>query len=318
MKIVILDGQTLNPGDLSWDEIAELGEVEIFERTPPELVVERSSGAEAVITNKALLGAQTLAELPDLRYVGVTATGYNVVDLPSCQERGITVTNVPSYSTNSVAQAVFAHLLRFTHRVEQHAASAKEGKWSGHPDFSYCLGSIHELVGKSLGILGYGEIGKAVARLGRAFGMEILITSRSFLEDDPSHGKAVDLDELFARSDVLSLHCPLTEETERCVNAERLSRMKETALLINTARGPLIDEKALAEALDSGVIAGAGLDVLSSEPPSPDNLLLQARNCFITPHYAWATLAARSRLMRETVSNLRSFIEGKPRNVVEG
>ena len=317
MKIVILDGQTLNPGDLSWDDLGELGELKIYERTPPDLVKERCDGAEVIITNKALVTRESLTELPDLRYVGVTATGYNVVDLPCCREKSITVTNVPSYSTNSVAQAVFAHILRFTHRVQEHAGSVREGKWSSHPDFSYCLEAIEELEGKQLGILGYGEIGQAVARLGRAFGMSILIHSRSFGQDDPAHGKALPMDELFSQSDILSLHCPLTPETENCVNAECLKGMKKTAFLINTARGPLVDEQALADALESGMIAGAGLDVLSSEPPSSENPLIKARNCFITPHYAWATLAARKRLMKETVSNLRSFLEGKPRNVVE-
>lgn len=316
MKIVVLDGQTLNPGDLSWDELAKFGELKIFERTPPELVAERCAGAEVIITNKALVNRETLTKLPDVRYVGVTATGYNVIDLPFCLEKGITVTNVPSYSTNSVAQAVLAHILRFTHRVEEHALSVREGKWSNHPDFSYCLDAIEELDGKKLGIFGYGEIGQAVARLGRAFGMSILIHSRSFSEDDPAHGKALQMDELFAQSDVLTLHCPLTPQTENCVNPERLKMMKNTAFLINTARGPLVDEQALAEALESGIIAGAGLDVLSSEPPSPENPLLKARNCYVTPHYAWATLAARTRLLRETISNLRSFLEGKPRNVV--
>ena len=317
MKIVILDGQTLNPGDLSWDDLGELGELKVYERTPPDLVKERCTGAEVIITNKTLVSRETLTELPDLRYVGVTATGYNVVDLPCCREKSITVTNVPSYSTNSVAQAVFAHILRFTHRVQEHAGSVREGKWSSHPDFSYCLEAIEELEGKQLGILGYGEIGQAVARLGRAFGMSVLIHSRSFDQDDPAHGKALQMDELFSQSDILSLHCPLTPETENCVNAERLKGMKKTSFLINTARGPLVDEQALADALESGMIAGAGLDVLSSEPPSPENPLIKARNCFITPHYAWATLAARKRLMKETVSNLRSFLEGTPRNVVE-
>ena len=317
MKIVVLDGHTLNPGDLSWDELSQFGEPKIYERTPPELVAERCADAEVIITNKALVTRETLTALPHVRYVGVTATGYNVVDLPYCLEKGITVTNVPSYSTNSVAQAVFAHILRFTHRVEEHAGSVRAGKWSRHPDFSYCIDAIEELDGKKLGIFGYGGIGQAVANLGRAFGMSILIHSRSFSEDDPAHGKAVKADELFAQSDVLTLHCPLTPETENCVNAERLKMMKNTAFLINTARGPLVDEQALADALESGIIAGAGLDVLSSEPPSPENPLLKARNCYVTPHYAWATLAARTRLMGETVSNLRSFLEGKPRNVVE-
>jgi len=317
MKIVVLDGLTLNPGDLSWENLSKLGELKIFERTPPELVAERCDGAEVIITNKALVTRETLTKLPDVRYVGVTATGYNIVDLPFCIEKGITVTNVPSYSTNSVAQAVFAHILRFTHRVEEHAQSVREGKWTNHPDFSYCIDAIEELDGKKLGIFGYGEIGQAVARLGRAFGMSILIHSRSFREDDPDHGKALQREELFAQSDILTLHCPLTPETENCVNAERLKLMKNTAFLINTARGPLVDEHALAQALESGMIAGAGLDVLCSEPPSPENPLQKARNCYVTPHYAWATLAARTRLLRETVSNLHSFLKGKPRNVVE-
>ena len=316
MKIIVLDGQTLNPGDLSWDDLSEFGELKIYERTPPELVAERCAGAEASITNKALVTRETLSELPDVRYVGVTATGYNVVDLPFCLEKGITVTNVPSYSTASVAQTVFAHILRFTHRVEEHAHSTREGTWSNHPDFSYCIDAIEELDGKKLGIFGYGEIGQAVARLGRAFGMSILIHSRSFGEDDPAHGKALQMNELFAQSDILTLHCPLTPETENCVNAARLNIMKNTAFLINTARGPLVDEHALAKALESRMIAGAGLDVLSSEPPSPENPLLKAKNCYVTPHYAWATLAARTRLLKETVSNLSSFLEGKPRNVV--
>ena len=316
MKIVVLDGHTLNPGDLSWDDLSRLGELQVYERTSPEQVMERCLGAEVIITNKSLVNRETLASLPEVRYVGVTATGYNVVDLAFCKEKGITVTNVPSYSTNSVAQAVFAHVLRFTHRIEEHADSVRGGKWSSHPDFSYCINAIDELDGKKLGILGYGEIGQAVARLGKAFGMSVLIHSRSFNEDDPAHGKSLRIDDLFAQSDVLSLHCPLTPDTEKCVNAQRLKKMKDTALLVNTARGPLIDEQALADALDSGTIAGAGLDVLSSEPPSAENPLIKAKNCFITPHYAWATLAARKRLMKETISNLSSFLEGKPRNTV--
>lgn len=306
----------MNPGDLSWDDLSALGDLQAYERTMVDEISHKALDAEVLITNKCSLSRQTLQELPDLRYIGVTATGYNIVDLPFCQDKGIIVTNVPSYSTRSVAQAVFAHVLRFTHRVEKHADSVREGKWERHSDFSYCLGSIDELEGKKLGIFGYGEIGREVAKLGRAFGMSILIHSRSFRHDHPEHGKAVSVDELFGKSDILTLHCPLTEDTAQLVNAERLGKMKKTSLLINTARGPLIDEQALAFALESGTIAGAGIDVLSSEPPAPDNPLLKARHCYVTPHYAWATLAARSRLMKQTVANLEAFMRGKPINVV--
>ena len=316
MKIVILDGHTLNPGDLSWEGLSKFGELKAYERTPPELVAERCAEAEIIITNKAIVTRETINSLPALRYIGVTATGVNIVDCKAATERSIPVTNVPGYGPRSVAQMTFAHILNFTQQTAHHANEVSKGRWSNCPDFCFTDFPLVELDGLVLGTLGDGDIGKESARIGRAFGMEVIAHSRSLTESIPGEVEAVDLSELFVRSDVLSLHCPLTPETEKVVNAESLASMKPSAFLINTGRGPLVDEQALANPLNGGKLAGAGLDVLSTEPPPPDNPLIGAKNCIVTPHIAWATLAARKRLLDITVANLKAFLEGVPKNIV--
>jgi len=315
MKIVVLDGHTLNPGDLSWDGLGALGEIAVYERTPPELVVERAQDAEIVITNKVVLSREIIGRLPKLKYIGVTATGYNVVDVPAANERGLPVTNVPVYGTLSVAQMVFAHLLNLTQHVAHHAQTVSAGRWSACEDFAYWDYPMIELAGLTMGIVGFGRIGRAVARLATAFDMRVLAYD---IREAPDAGEVcfTDLETLFATSDVVSLHCPLTPENHGLVSAERLACMKPTAFLINTSRGPLVDEAALADALTAGRLAGAGLDVLAVEPPGPGYPLLQARNCFVTPHIAWATRAARQRLMDTTVANVEAFLNGAPVNTV--
>ena len=316
MKIVILDGHTLNPGDLSWEGLSKFGELKAYERTPPELVAERCAEAEIIITNKALVTRETIDSLPALRYIGVTATGVNIVDCEAAAERGIPVANVPAYGARSVAQMTFAHILNFTQQTAHHANEVAKGRWANCPDFCFTDFPLVELDSLVLGILGYGDIGKETGRIGRAFGMEVIAHSRSLTKSIPGEVEAVDLAELFVRSDVLSLHCPLTSETEKVVDAESLASMKPSAFLINTGRGPLVDEQALANALNAGKLAGAGLDVLSNEPPPADNPLIGAKNCIVTPHIAWATLAARKRLLDVTVANLKAFLEGVPKNIV--
>ena len=316
MRIVVLDGYTLNPGDLSWDTLKTLGPCEVYDRTEPTRVVERASGAEIVLTNKTVLTRMALVQLPQLRYVGVLATGYNVVDIEAARERGLCVTNVPAYGTPSVAQMVFAHLLHFAQHVGEHSQSVHNGDWSRGPDFCYWNYPLVELAGLTMGIVGLGRIGRQTAKLALAFGMRVIYSDVTPHPDVPAAMAAVDLDTLFRVSDVISLHCPLTQDNRGFVNRQRLEMMKPTAYLINTSRGPLIDEPALAEALNRGRIAGAGLDVLCEEPPRPDSPLLQAKNCTITPHIAWATQAARQRLMDIAVSNVRAFLQGHPQNVV--
>jgi glycerate dehydrogenase len=316
MKIVVLDGYAANPGDLDWAPLTTLGDVAIHDRTPAPLTVTRAAEAGALLTNKVVLGAAELAALPDLRYIGVLATGYNVVDTAAAKARGIVVTNIPAYSTPSVAQHVFALLLELTRGAGRHAALVRAGRWCAAPDFTFWEGPQVELAGLTIGLVGFGAIGRAVARIARAFDMQVLVATRT---PDPAAWPEVSfvgIDELFARADVVSLHCPLTEETKGLVNAARLARMKPSAYLLNTGRGPLVDEAALAGALHAGQIAGAGLDVLSQEPPAPDNPLLGAPNCVITPHLAWATAAARQRLMATAVANLRAFLAGTPQNRV--
>lgn len=315
MKIVVLDGYTLNPGDLSWELIAEQGELTVYDRTPAALTVKRAAGAEALFTNKVVLDAAVISQLPKLKFIGVLATGYNVVDLKAAKEAGIVVCNIPAYSTESVAQMVFAHILHFANNVAGHAESVAKGDWARCQDFSYRLSPQIELAGKTLGIIGFGRIGQAVARLGIAFGMRVLYVNRSKKVTDLSASQ-VDMDRLLTESDFISVNCPLTAENVHFLNAETFSRMKPTAFLVNTGRGPLVNEIDLAEALNRGVIAGAGLDVLEQEPPASDNPLFKARNCFITPHIAWATLEARRRLMQIAADNLRAFVAGKPQNVV--
>jgi glycerate dehydrogenase len=311
MKIVVLDGYTLNPGDLNWDGLRALGECEIHDRTPAAQVVERARDAEIVLTNKTVLDRAGIARLPRLRYIGVLATGYNVVDVVAAQERGIVVTNVPAYGTRSVAQHAFALLLELVQHVGDHATAVQNGRWTACPDFSFQDHPLIELDGLTMGIIGYGSIGRAVAGIARAFGMRVIVQSRSARE-------SVGLECLLRESDVVSVHCPLTPDTRELVNAARLGLMKPTAFLINTSRGPLINERDLADALNSGRLAGAALDVLSVEPPPADNPLLSARNCIITPHHAWATRAARERLLRVVVDNVRAFQSGPPQNVVSG
>ncbi len=316
MKIVILDGYALNPGDLSYDCLRQFGELTIYDRTTPDEVIMRAIDADALLTNKVILGEKELAQLPQLRYIGVQATGYNVVDLEAARKYGITVTNIPAYSTASVAQMVMAHLLNITQRTGHYARQCCEGRWSINPDFCYWDTPLIELAGKQMGIVGFGRTGSAVARLAAAFGMKVTAYTSKSQEALPEGVEKLSLDDLFASSDVVSLHCPLTPDTRHLVNAQRLALMKPTAILINTARGPIVDEQAMADALNSGVLHAAGVDVLCEEPPRAGSPLFTARNCFITPHIAWATLEARTRLLQICEANLRAFIEGHPQNVV--
>ena len=311
MKIIVLDGYGLNPGDLNWDGFEALGELTVYDRTLPSELMERAAGAEVLITNKTLITAENMADLPELKYIGVLATGYNVVDIDAAKARGIVVTNIPAYSTASVAQMVFAHILNITQRVGYYADENKQGRWTKNADFCYWDTQLVELQGKKMGIVGFGNIGQATARIAQAFGMEVCVYSSKPQFALPSGIKKMDLDELFAECDVVSLHCPLTSDTKEMVNTERLSKMKQNAILINTGRGPLINEQDLADALNEGRIAAAGLDVLSVEPSVEGNPLLTARNCFITPHIAWATLEARTRLMEIAVQNLKSYLNGQ-------
>ncbi len=315
MNIVVLDGHTLNPGDLQWDEIAECGNLTVYERTAPQQTVERSKNAEIVFTNKVVFDRKTIGKLTQLKYIGILATGYNVVDVTAASERGIVVTNIPAYSTASVAQMVFAHILHFTQNVAKHAQSVAEGGWAQSIDFSYWLTPQTELAGKTLGIIGFGQIGQEVAKIGLAFGMNIVFSNRSN-KSTSLHAKQVSLDTLLAASDFISINCPLTDENKGFINYTAIKKMKPSVFLVNTGRGPLINENDLADALNNGRVAGAGLDVLSIEPPSKDNPLLRSKNCFITPHIAWATTASRKRLMHMAADNLKSFLNGKPQNVV--
>ncbi len=314
MKIVVLDGYTANPGDLSWDEFARLGDLSVFDRTLEHEVVSRLAGAEAALTNKTVISRQMMGALPALRYIGVLATGYNIVDVQAARERGIVVCNVSDYSTSEVAQAVFALVLELTNHTGHHSYTVREGKWSASPDFCYWDFPLIGLAGLTLGVVGFGKTGSAVARIARAFGMRVIAYTRTpTLDNDVQF---VSLEDAFRQSDVLSLHCPLTPETERLVNASSLQMMKPAAYLINTARGGLIEEPSLADALNHGRIAGAGLDVLALEPPRQDNPLLSARNCIITPHVAWAARSARVRLLQSAAENLCAWLNGTPKNRV--
>lgn len=316
MKIVILDGYATNPGDLCWDELKQLGECIIYDRTQPDDVVERAQGAEIVLTNKTQLRADQMAALPELKFIGVLATGYNIVDTEAARQRGILVSNIPAYSTNSVAQLVFAHLLNIAQQVQNHNEAVHDGRWSNCLDFCFWDMPLLELQGLKMGIVGLGNTGMATARIALGFGMEVYAyTSKSPLQLQSEIHK-MELDLLFSECDVVSLHCPLNSQTLGMVNARRLQLMKPTAILINTARGPLIDEAALADALNQGRLAAAGLDVLSQEPPSSDNPLLTARNCYLTPHIAWGSTAARKRLMQILVGNVKAYLDGHPVNIV--
>lgn len=316
MRFAILDAYTANPGDLSWAGLEALAEGVFYDRSAASEVLRRCQDCEILLTNKTVLNSETIRALPKLKYIGVLATGYNVVDIAAARERGIVVTNVPGYSTPSVAQTVFALLLEWTHRVGHHAQTVREGRWSQSKDFCYWDGSLVELSGLTLGIFGYGAIGEAVARVALGMGMKVIAYRRHWPADPPEDIQAVPRSAIFERSDVITLHAPLTDDTKEMINARSIAEMKRSAFLINTARGALVCEADLAEALNNGRIAGAGLDVLSTEPPAADNPLLTAKNCFITPHLAWATQAARTRLIEIATSNVAAFLAGKPQNVV--
>ena len=316
MKIVILDGYTTNAGDLSWNGISELGDLTVYDRTAPGEVIDRCLGAEAVLTNKVVFTDDVMQALPQLKYIGVMATGYNVVDIDAARRRGIVVTNVPAYSTPSVAQMVFAHLLNITNQVALHDRQVHEGRWAGNRDFCFYSAPLIELAGKQMGIVGLGQTGSAVAKIALALGMRVMAFTSKAQESLPEGITKGSLNEVFATSDVVSLHCPLTPDTKHIVNAERLATMKPSAIVINTGRGPLVDEQHLADALNNGTIAAAAVDVLSTEPPAADNPLLTARNCHITPHIAWASQAARARLIDTLSSNLKGYISGNVVNNV--
>ncbi len=318
-KTVILDAETMNPGDLSWDWLKEYGELEIYPRTPKELILKRCENADTVITNKTPLEKDDLEKMPNLKFVAVLATGYNVVDTAYLKQRNIPVSNIPSYSTQAVAQLVFAHITEFYNAVSLHSNDVKSGGWSRCPDFCYQLSPLTELCGKTIGIIGFGKIGQAVADIAEAYKMNILaVSGHETKQTGRKNFSWSTLDELARKSDIVTLHCPLTEKTEKIINADFLSKMKSTALLINTARGGAVDEQALADALNSGKIAGAGVDVLSTEPPKADNPLLSAKNCNITPHIAWAAYETRERLMQILKNNVQAFFDGNPINVVNG
>ena len=316
MKIVILDGYSANPGDLSWKELEELGTLTVYDRTKSDETVARAADAEIVLTNKVILNSEVIAQLPRLKYIGVLATGYNVVDIKAAHERGIIVTNVPAYSTESVAQMVFAHLLTVTNRTEHYAIQNRDGRWSSNPDFCYWDFPHMELAGKTFGIVGLGNIGLRVAQIARAFGMKVKAVTSKAQAALPVGIEKVSLEELLASADVLSLHCPLTDSTRHMMNAATLQQMKPSAILINTGRGPLVDDQAVADALAKGTIAAYCADVVTEEPPKPDNPLLQQPNAFITPHIAWASMEARVRLLKVAIDNVSSFLNGKPQNVI--
>ncbi len=313
MKIVILDSSALNPGDLSWEGFEKYGQVTAYPNTAPGELLSRAEGARVLITNKVVLSGGTLRNLPECKYIGVLATGYNVVDIDAAKSLGITVTNVPAYSTKSVAQLVFGMLLECEHKVSYHARLGRE-EWKDNDIFCMYRGTLHEIYGKTFGIFGYGEIGRETAKIANAFGMKVIVYSRTKKDDETVEW--VKKEELFKRADYLSLHCPLTPDTEKLINPHTLSLMKEGAVLINTTRGGTVDERAVAEALDSGKLRAFCADVLSSEPPKADNPLLSAKNCIITPHIAWATIEARERLMNEAVENLSAYLRGEKRNCI--
>ncbi len=318
MRIIVLDGYKLNPGDLSWEQLQLLGECVIYDRTTVNETVTRALGFDILLTNKAPVSRDMIEQLPDLKYIGLLATGYNVVDIIAAAERHIPVTNVPEYGTQSVAQMVFSHLLNLCQHVAEHSNSVQQGRWTQSKDFCFWDFPLVELSGLTMGIVGLGRIGATVATTATAFGMKVIAFDPRTPSKLPEGVTLTDMETLFRKSDVISLHCPLTEQNRRFVNAEMLGMMKQNSFLINTSRGQLIDEVALADALNHGTIGGAGLDVLSVEPPDPNNPLLTARNCYITPHISWATRSARKRLMEMVYKNVDSFIHGKAINVVNG
>ena len=316
MKIVVLDGYGLNPGDLSWESLESLGDVEVYPRTAPEDVIDRCFNAEIVLTNKVVFNKKNLVELPRLKYIGVLATGYNVVDVDTAADLDIVVTNIPSYSTDSVVQMTFAHILAMTNRVEHYTLQNRNSRWSDNPDFVYWDTPLIELAGKTMGIVGLGNIGMKVALLARCFGMEVFAFTSKASSALPEGIQKTTFEGLLSVSDILSLHCPLNRSTREIINATTLAKMKPGALLVNTGRGPLVNESDVADALRSGQLGGYGADVMCQEPPSEDNPLFSAPNAYITPHIAWATYEARQRLMSIAVGNVKAFIEGSPVNVV--
>ncbi|MFV0353363.1 MAG: D-2-hydroxyacid dehydrogenase [Oscillospiraceae bacterium] len=316
MKIVVLDGYTENPGDLSWDGFEKLGSLTVYDRTAPKDIVARIGNAEVVIVNKTPITKQVIQACPSIRYIGILATGYNIVDVDAAKQKDITVSNIPTYGTTAVAQFVFALLLEICHHVQSHATSVAEGEWTNCPDFSFWNFPLIELASKTMGIIGFGRIGQNTAQIAKAFGMQVLAYDEHPKEEAKTFGTYVTLDELLQQSDIISLHCPLLPSTQGIINARSISKMKDGVILINTSRGPLLAEQDVADALNSGKIYAAGLDVVSVEPIQPDNPLLKAQNCLITPHIAWAPLESRARLMNIAVENLSAFIKGSPVNVV--
>ena len=316
MKTVILDGYTADPSSLSWKPLEEIGTLTVYERTKPEETIERAKEAEIVLTNKVLIKRQEIEKLPKLKYIGVLATGYNVVDLEAAREHGIIVTNVPAYSTESVAQMVFSHLLTVTNRTEHYAIQNREGKWTASPDFSYWDTQLTELAGKTFGIVGLGNIGQRVAAIANAFGMSVVAYTSKKTEELPPYIGKRSMDQLLAESDVLSLHCPLTPDTKHLINRQTLQQMKPSAILINTGRGPLINDQDVADALNDNRLRAFCADVLTDEPPKADNPLLKCENAYITPHIAWASCEARVRLVDVAINNVRAFVQGKSQNVV--
>lgn len=312
MKICILDGYSLNPGDLDWSPVERLGDVTLFDRTPADKIVERAADADIVLTNKVPFSADTLRQLPRLRFICVLATGYNIIDTEAAARQGVVVANIPAYSTMSVAQMAFAHILNITNHVASYAREVADGKWTNCPDFCFWDSALTELAGKTMGIVGLGNTGMATARIAVAMGMKVVALTSKSADTLPEGITPAPLDDVLASADIVSLHCPLTSSTRHLINAEAIGKMKPSAILINTGRGPLVDEQAVADALNGGRLAAFGADVLSQEPPRGDNPLLSARNCFLTPHIAWATLEARTRLMSTATENVRQFIAGEP------
>lgn len=316
MKIVILDGYSVNPGDLSWEELEACGELTVYNRTNTEDILKRTKNADAILTNKVVISSEIIDKLPNLKYIGVLATGYNVVDIEAAKKRGITVTNVPAYSTNSVVQMTFAHILNLTNRVAHYAHENRKGKWSASPDFCYWDTNLGEIAGKTLGVVGLGNIGYKVACIARDFGMDVFACTSKNSADLPDGIQKVTFNGLLGISDILTLHCPLTPQTKEMINKDTLSQMKRGALLINTGRGALVNDKDVAQALCEGQLGGYGADVMTQEPPKPDNPLLSAPNAYLTPHIAWATLEARKRLVSIASANVAAFVQGSPKNVV--
>lgn len=312
MKICILDGYSLNPGDLDWSPVERLGDVTLFDRTPADKIVERAADADIVLTNKVPFSADTLRQLPRLRFICVLATGYNIIDTEAAARQGVVVANIPAYSTMSVAQMAFAHILNITNHVASYAREVADGKWTNCPDFCFWDSALTELAGKTMGIVGLGNTGMATARIAVAMGMKVVAMTSKSADTLPEGITPAPLDDVLASADVVSLHCPLTPSTRHLINAASIAKMKPSAILINTGRGPLVDEQAVADALNGGRLAAFGADVLSQEPPHGDNPLLSARNCFLTPHIAWATLEARTRLMSTATENVRQFVAGEP------